>query len=151
MGTEPWKWNDHKYPWNPPDDGGLEVAFSSSGSGAAITGHDWIDFAMGNDTGGSVRMPAALGGSYGIRPAHDVMNLTGAPPLASLFDSAGIFARNPVILSHINKHWYADGPVAVNKSFELFPQKLLYPTDYFPLEDPGAQKVLDTFIARLKK
>ncbi|KAF4962163.1 hypothetical protein FSARC_9737 [Fusarium sarcochroum] len=150
-GIEPWKWNDYKYPWNPRGDGWLEVAFSSSGSGAAIAGYDWIDFALGSDTGGSVRMPAALGGSYGIRPTHDAMNLTGALPLSGLFDTAGIFARDPVLFSHVNKHWYTDGPVSVNKSFESFPRKLLYPTDYFPLESLKAQKVFDSFIGSLEK
>lgn len=87
------------YPWNPRGDGWLEVAFFSSGSGAAIVGYDWIDFAMRSDTGGSVRMPAALGGSYGIRPTHNAMDLTGALPQSHLFDTAGIFARDPILFS----------------------------------------------------
>ncbi|RSL90959.1 hypothetical protein BHE90_001933 [Fusarium euwallaceae] len=150
-GTEPWKWNDFKYPWNPRGDGWLEVAFSSSGSGAAIVGYDWIDFAMGSDTGGSVRMPAALGGSYGIRPTHNAMDLTGALPLSHLFDTAGIFARDPVLFSQISQKWYADSSVPIAKVPEAFPKKLLYPVDYLPLKNAKAQEVFDSFISTLEK
>ncbi|RSL41159.1 hypothetical protein CEP53_012925 [Fusarium sp. AF-6] len=149
-GTEPWKWNDFKYPWNPRGDGWLEVAFSSSGSGAAIAGYDWIDFAMGSDTGGSVRMPAALGGSYGIRPTHNAMDLTGALPLSHLFDTAGIFARDPVLFSQISQKWYADSSVPIAKVPKAFPKKLLYPVDYLPLKNAKAQEVFDSFISTLE-
>ncbi|KAI8712470.1 Amidase domain-containing protein [Fusarium sp. LHS14.1] len=150
-GTEPWKWNDVKYPWNPRGDGWLEVAFSSSGSGAAIVGYDWIDFAMGSDTGGSVRMPAALGGSYGIRPTHNAMDLTGALPQSHLFDTAGIFARDPVLFSQISQKWYANSSVPIVKVPKAFPKTLLYPVDYLPMKNPKAQEVFDSFISTLEK
>ncbi|KAH7254935.1 amidase signature domain-containing protein [Fusarium solani] len=150
LGAIPVKWNDVKYPWNPRGDGWLEVAFSSSGSGAAIVGYDWIDFAMGSDTGGSVRMPAALGGSYGIRPTHNAMDLTGALPQSHLFDTAGIFARNPVLFSRVSQRWYANSSVPIAKAPKVFPKNLLYPVDYLPLKNAKAQEVFDSFISTLE-
>ncbi|KAF6833102.1 amidase [Colletotrichum plurivorum] len=149
-GSEPWKWNDYKYPWNPRGDGWLNIAFSSSGSGAAIAGYEWIDFALGSDTGGSVRMPAALGGSYGIRPTHNGMDLTGTLPQSNPFDTAGIFARDPKLFARINRLWYADGPSQADKTFTSFPKRLLYPVDYLPLANPDAQAVFDSFIEILE-
>lgn len=84
----------------------MQIAYSSSGSGAAIVAYDWLDFALGSDTGGSVRMPASLGGSYGVRPSWGGMNLTGVLPLSNPFDSAGFFTRDPQLFSKIGKLWY---------------------------------------------
>ncbi|NEJ83193.1 amidase, partial [Rhizobium leguminosarum] len=45
---------------------------SSSGSAAAV-GARLVDFALGTDTGGSVRVPAAFSGTWGLRPSHDAV------------------------------------------------------------------------------
>jgi amidase len=49
---------------------------SSSGSAAAC-GANTCDFALGSDTGGSVRVPASFNGVYGLRPTHGRIDLTG--------------------------------------------------------------------------
>lgn len=103
---EPWYWQDVKYPWNPRGDGYLDIAYSSAGSSAAISGYDWLDFALGSDTGGSVRMSAALGGSYGIRPTWNSQDLTGVLPQTHLFDTAGFFTRDPQLFAKIAGLWY---------------------------------------------
>src|SRR5690349_9443660 len=46
---------------------------SSSGS-ASAAGHGVVDFALGSDTGGSVRVPAALNGVFGFRPSHGLVD-----------------------------------------------------------------------------
>src|SRR5581483_9618299 len=73
---------------------------SSSGSAAAVAG-GLVDFALGSDTGGSVRGPASFCGIYGIRPTHGRVSLAGACPLAPSFDTAGWFARDPRILERV--------------------------------------------------
>ena len=67
---------------------------SSSGSAAAAAGGS-CDFALGSDTGGSVRIPAAFCGLYGIRPTHGRVDPSGAMAMAPSFDVPGWFASGP--------------------------------------------------------
>ena len=66
---------------------------SSSGSAAAVSNR-LCDFALGTDTGGSVRAPASHCGLYGIRPTHGRISLAGALDLAPSLDTCGFFARD---------------------------------------------------------
>lgn len=75
---------------------------SSSGS-VSVTAAGLVDFAIGSDTGGSVRIPASYSGVYGIRPTHDAISLAGAAPLAPRFDTLGWFARDIETLSKVGK------------------------------------------------
>jgi amidase len=82
---------------------------SSSGSAAAVAG-ELVDFAIGSDTGGSVRAPASFCGIYGIRPTHGRLSLEQACPLAPSFDTVGWFARDPALLQRVGRvlfgeHW----------------------------------------------
>jgi amidase len=80
-------------PLNPHAPGRLPGG-SSSGS-ASATAAGACDFALGSDTGGSVRLPAAFCGIYGIRPTLGRVDLTGAMPMAQSFDAPGWFANGP--------------------------------------------------------
>jgi amidase len=75
---------------------------SSSGS-ASATAAGACDFALGSDTGGSVRVPAAFCGIYGIRPTHGRIDLSGAMPMAPSFDVAGWFASAPGIFRRVGE------------------------------------------------
>lgn len=75
---------------------------SSCGSASAV-GHGIVDFALGSDTGGSVRIPAALNGIFGIRPTHGAVDLRGVMPLAPSFDTVGWFARNATVLRRVGE------------------------------------------------
>ena len=66
---------------------------SSSGSAAAVS-HGLVDFALGSDTGGSVRAPANHCGLIGLRPTHGRVSLQGAHDLAPSFDTCGWFTRD---------------------------------------------------------
>ena len=48
-----------------------------------------VDFALGSDTGGSVRVPASYCGLFGFRPSHGRISLELARPLAPSFDTVG--------------------------------------------------------------
>ena len=75
---------------------------SSSGSAAAVAG-SLVDFAIGSDTGGSVRAPASFCGIYGIRPTHGRIPLDGVCPLAPGFDTCGWFARDASMLARVGE------------------------------------------------
>ncbi len=75
---------------------------SSSGSAAAVAAK-LVDFAIGSDTGGSVRTPASFCGIYGFRPTHGRISLENARPLAKSFDTLGWFARDPEILLKVGE------------------------------------------------
>jgi len=66
---------------------------SSSGSAAAVAA-GLVDFALGTDTGGSVRVPASFVGVFGFRPSHGAIPLDGVLPFAPSYDTIGWFARD---------------------------------------------------------
>jgi amidase len=70
---------------------------SSSGSAAAVAA-GLADIGIGTDTAGSVRVPAACCGLFGIRPTHGVIDADGVLPLAPSFDVVGILTRDPAAL-----------------------------------------------------
>jgi amidase len=70
---------------------------SSCGSAAAVAGV-LVDFALGTDTGGSVRVPASYCGIFGFRPTHGRVSNAGVVALAPSFDTVGWFARDAKIL-----------------------------------------------------
>ena len=73
---------------------------SSSGSAAAVSNR-LCDFALGTDTGGSVRAPASHCGLFGIRPTHGRIPLAGALDLAPSFDTCGFFARDAATFARV--------------------------------------------------
>ncbi len=73
---------------------------SSSGPASAVAA-GLADFGIGSDTGGSIRAPAAACGLFGLRPTHGLIEITGALPLASSFDTVGILARSLGLLGEV--------------------------------------------------
>ncbi len=75
---------------------------SSSGSAAATAGR-LVDFALGTDTAGSVRVPAHNCGLYGFRPTHGRIPLEGVAPFSPSFDTVGWFARDASLLRRVGQ------------------------------------------------
>jgi aspartyl-tRNA(Asn)/glutamyl-tRNA(Gln) amidotransferase subunit A len=70
------------------------IAGGSSGGSAAALAAGLADAALGSDTGGSIRIPAACCGIVGFKPTYDLVPLVGCFPLAPSLDHAGPMARS---------------------------------------------------------
>lgn len=94
---------NHHYgtPLNPRAPGCIPGGSSSGSASAASAGS--CDFSIGSDTGGSVRVPAALCGTYGIRVTHGRINLSGAMRMAPSFDAGGWFSAVPGVFSRVGQ------------------------------------------------
>ena len=117
---------------------------SSSGSASAVSS-SLCDFALGTDTGGSVRAPANHCGLYGLRPTHGRVSLEGALDLAPSFDTCGWFARDIGTFARV-----AD--VLLGADTPALPERvrLLGPDDVWGLAAPAATKALQGVIDRVQ-
>ncbi|MBM1171207.1 amidase [Microvirga arabica] len=88
---------------------------SSSGSAAAVS-NGLCDFALGTDTGGSVRAPANHCGLFGIRPTHARVSLELCHDLAPSFDTCGYFTRDGATFERV-------GAVLLGEDTTPLPQK----------------------------
>jgi aspartyl-tRNA(Asn)/glutamyl-tRNA(Gln) amidotransferase subunit A len=75
---------------NPHDPG--RMSGGSSGGSAVAVASGMVPLSLGTDTAGSVRVPAALCGVVGFKPAHDAIPSSGVYPLAPTLDHVGLFA-----------------------------------------------------------
>jgi amidase len=117
---------------------------SSSGSASAVAGK-LCDFALGSDTGGSVRLPASYTGLYGLRPTHGRLSLEGILPLAPSFDVPGWFARDIATFAKVGKVLLKNGPDDVK------PRELLIAEDMFALLGERERQALQPAIERIAK
>ncbi|XP_014559420.1 hypothetical protein COCVIDRAFT_91936 [Bipolaris victoriae FI3] len=115
-------WVDYHSPFNPRGDGYQDPSFSSAGAGASVASYDWLDFALGSDTGGSIRGPARSSGLYGLRPSHGAAPLQLALALAPELDTAGLIARDPLLLQYAAAETYG---LSRNNFQDFLPTQLL--------------------------
>ena len=80
-------------PWNPWDLRTHRVAGGSSSGSAVAVAAGLAPAAIGSDTGGSIRIPAALTGLTGLKPTYGLVSLHGAVPLSPTLDSIGPLAH----------------------------------------------------------
>ena len=109
---------------------------SSSGSAAAVAG-GLVDFALGTDTGGSVRIPASFCGIFGIRPTHGRLLLDGMVGQAPSFDTIGWFAREPHLLGRIGEILLGTDLKSANR-----PRHVIVAIDAFAIADPTTAAAL---------
>jgi amidase len=107
---------------------------SSSGSASAVAA-GLCDFALGTDTGGSVRVPASFCGLYGLRTTFGRISVAGIMAMAPSFDTVGWLARDATTLKRVGEVYF--GP-----SGKLPPARLLLARDAFDIPAPGIREAL---------
>jgi amidase len=115
---------------------------SSSGSASAVAA-GICDFALGTDSGGSVRVPASFCGLYGIRPTHGRMDFSGITVQSPSADTCGWFARDAATFAKVGQVLFGEElPGAL-------PSKLLVAVDAFGFADDDVQQALAPAVERL--
>ncbi|GAE27966.1 hypothetical protein JCM9140_4135 [Halalkalibacter wakoensis JCM 9140] len=117
---------------------------SSSGSAVAVAA-GLVDFALGTDTGGSVRIPSSYCGVYGFRPTHGAVSLEGVIPLAPSFDTVGWMANEMSILQAVGETLLKD-----QETSELAFTKLLIPDDVMNLLDEENKEIFTKHIEQFR-
>jgi len=114
----------------------------SSGGSAVAVAAGLADLALGTDTGGSVRVPAAFCGIFGFRPSHGRVPLGGVIPFAPSYDTVGLLARDGALLARAGRR-LLDQP---NDS--VAPRRYLFARDAFALAAHGAVAALQQAACR---
>jgi aspartyl-tRNA(Asn)/glutamyl-tRNA(Gln) amidotransferase subunit A len=106
-------------PWNPWDAKVHRAPGGSSSGSAVAVAASLVDAALGSDTGGSVRIPAAVCGVVGLKPGRGLVSLKGVHPLAPALDTVGVLARDVATAARMLAVISGpDGAAAVRKSFD---------------------------------
>jgi aspartyl-tRNA(Asn)/glutamyl-tRNA(Gln) amidotransferase subunit A len=93
------------------------LAGGSSGGSAAALAAGLCELALGTDSGGSIRIPAACCGIVGFKPTYDLVPIDGCFPLAPSFDHAGPMARDVdgcVEAMHVLAPGFAEAEVSLD-------------------------------------
>ncbi len=135
-------------PWNPADETVKRVCGGSSHGSAAALAAGLCAFSVGSDTGGSVRLPAALCGVFGFKSTAGVWPTEGVFSLSPTLDSVGVFTRcaddAALIFSTLARQPYEQEPDIRGLRFGI-------PHSYFydDLDEP-VRRAVDSALERLR-
>ncbi len=108
---------------------------SSCGSAAAVAG-TLCDFALGSDTGGSIRVPASFSGLYGLRPSFGRIATNGMTPMAPSYDTIGFLAREAELFRKVGQ------VLLEGERVEAKVERLILAHDLFAHADASADRAL---------
>ena len=138
---------------------------SSGGAAASVADHQCL-FAIAEDTGGSIRQPAAFCGVYGIRPSYGRNSRYGIMPMASSFDTVGPMAKTAAdiailmeVMAGVDAKDATTVPDAVPaykkeiEKLEIRNLRVGVPKEYFELEGltDEVKEAIESKIEELKK
>lgn len=130
-------------PRNPVDP--RRVAGGSSGGSAVALASHQVPFALGSDTGGSVRIPSSFCGTAGLKPTFQAISRDGAWPLAASLDHVGAMARTTGDLEPWLSELYGHDLSAPERS----PRVGVCPDLHLVALAPDVQAVFDQAVAAL--
>ena len=107
---------------------------SSSGSASAVA-NALCDFALGSDTGGSIRAPASHNGLFGLRPTHGRIDMSGSHALAPSLDTLGWFARDVSTFARVSE-------VLLSEPSKTQTVRLMLGQEFWALLNPDVQAAL---------
>lgn len=136
-----------RVPWNPCDPDVHRTPGGSSGGSAVAMAAGLCAFALGTDTGGSVRMPAALCGVFGHKFSAAAFPIDGIFPLSPTLDSPGVFTSG---CDDVIAVWQALGGSAAASGIALSDLTLGVPAPVFNDDlDPEVARAMDSARKRL--
>ncbi|MBA0591647.1 outer envelope protein 64, mitochondrial isoform X1 [Gossypium raimondii] len=109
---------------------------SSSGSAVAVAA-EFVDFALGTDTIGCIRLPASFCGILGFRPSHQAVSTIGLIPNSQSLDTIGWFARDPSVLRRVGHVLLKVKAVEPKRE-----RRLVFADDLFQLSKVTKQKTV---------
>ncbi|KAK7328149.1 hypothetical protein VNO77_22245 [Canavalia gladiata] len=118
---------------------------SSSGSAVAVAA-GLVDFAIGTDTTGCVRIPAAFCGILGFRPSHGIISTMGVLPNAQSLDTVGWFARDPSVLHRVGLVLLQLNLVEHKRT-----RRIIFADDLFQLSKVPSQKTVYIICKAIEK
>ena len=135
-----------------------KVAGGSSGGSAVVTALDIVPFALGSDTGGSIRQPASFNGIVGMKPTYGMTSRYGVVAMASSTDCMGCFTKTvedaALVLSVMAGQDEKDMttlpdyfvPTTTNQTYNIGIIKETMSDDV----DPEVRQATEHYVARLK-
>ena len=135
--------NAYGIPVNPKVNNGMPGG-SSSGCVSAVASN-LIDFALGTDTGGSIRIPAAYCGVWSLRPTNHLISTEGVLAVGKEYDTVGIIAKNADILTRVS------GELLPNQELPLPLKKIYVIKEAIDLCNEDVKHIFEERIEQLNK
>lgn len=135
-----------------------KVAGGSSGGSAVAVALDIVPFALGSDTGGSIRQPASFNGVYGFKPTYGMTSRYGVVAMASSTDVMGCFANtaeDAELVTEIMAGQDTKDPTTLPDFFkpvsDVSPLKIGVISDFMTKDtDAGVRDRVNEYVERLK-
>jgi aspartyl-tRNA(Asn)/glutamyl-tRNA(Gln) amidotransferase subunit A len=134
-------------PWNPWDAAVKRVCGGSSHGSAAAQAAGLCAYAIGSDTGGSVRFPAAMCGVVGFKPTCGRWPTEGVFTLSPTFDTVGVFANTAQDVQFISDSL---GPLRIATSVVRSGPTFVYPREFTTSLDGSVRTAFDRSLERLQ-
>jgi len=132
---------------------------SSGGSAASVKANECV-FALGSDTGGSIRQPASLCGVVGLKPTYGAVSRYGLIAFASSLDQIGPLTKSvedaKIVFDFIKGKDKKDSTSvelsSKKSSFDFKNIKIGLPKEYFQEGiDPGVEKIIKDFVKKVQR